>query len=119
MTSLNKNHLIAAVIVAAALGAGAYAWTQLRTSGPGAGFASGNGRIEATEIDVAAKLGGRITDIAVKEGDFVSAGQVLAQLTPLHQSDWWHASDGAPWLSAALKELKPALPEEFGRYLPS
>ena len=80
MTSLNKNHLIAAVIVAAALGAGAYAWTQLRTSGPGAGFASGNGRIEATEIDVAAKLGGRITDIAVKEGDFVSAGQVLAHM---------------------------------------
>ena len=80
MTSLNKNHLIAAVIVAAALGAGAYAWTQLRASGPGEGFASGNGRIEATEIDVAAKLGGRITDIAVKEGDFVSAGQVLAHM---------------------------------------
>ena len=44
---------------------------------------------------------------------------VLAQLTPLHESDWWHASDSAPWLSVALKELKPALPEEFGRYLPS
>ena len=44
---------------------------------------------------------------------------VLAQLTPLHESDWWHASGGAPWLSVALKELKPALPEEFGRYLPS
>ncbi|MDD2713072.1 MAG: CvpA family protein, partial [Simplicispira sp.] len=44
---------------------------------------------------------------------------VLAQLTPLHQSVWWQASDGAPWLSMALKELKPVLPEEFGRYLPS
>jgi membrane protein required for colicin V production len=44
---------------------------------------------------------------------------VLAQLTPLHESDWWHESDGAPLLSVALKELKPALPEEFGRYLPS
>lgn len=44
---------------------------------------------------------------------------VLAQLTPLHESDWWHESGGAPWLSVALKELRPALPEELGRYLPS
>lgn len=44
---------------------------------------------------------------------------VLAQLTPLHESVWWQESGSAPWLSAALKELKPALPEEFGRYLPS
>ncbi len=47
---------------------------------------------------------------------------VLAQLTPLHQSDLWRTSSGAPWLSVALQELKPALSvvsEEFGRYLPS
>lgn len=56
---------------------------------------------------------------AVRAGVILLVTAVLAQLTPLHQSDWWHASDGAPWLSAALKELKPALPEEFGRYLPS
>lgn len=80
MTSLSKNRLIAFVIVAAALGTGVYAWTHLRASGPGEGFASGNGRIEATEIDVAAKLGGRIKDIVVKEGDFVTAGQILAHM---------------------------------------
>ena len=80
MTSLTKNRLIAFVIVIAALGAGAYAWMHLRASGPGEGFVSGNGRIEATEIDVAAKLGGRIKDIVVKEGDFVTAGQILAHM---------------------------------------
>ncbi|TXI16687.1 MAG: HlyD family efflux transporter periplasmic adaptor subunit [Roseateles sp.] len=58
----------------------AYAWYQLRHQGPGEGFASGNGRIEATEIDVAAKLGGRIQDILVDEGDFVRAGQPLARM---------------------------------------
>ena len=33
------------------------------------GLASGNGRIEATEIDVAAKIPGRIREILVHEGD--------------------------------------------------
>ncbi len=43
-------------------------------------IASGNGRIEATEIDVAAKLPGRIKTILVDEGDFVTAGQIVAQM---------------------------------------
>jgi HlyD family secretion protein len=30
------------------------------SQGPGQGFVSGNGRVEATEIDVASKLAGRI-----------------------------------------------------------
>ena len=41
------------------------------------GLASGNGRIEATEIDVAAKIPARIREILVHEGDFVTAGQVV------------------------------------------
>ena len=80
MTTTPKKRLILLVLAAAALAAGAYAWTHLRSTGPGEGFASGNGRIEATEIDVAAKLGGRIRDITAKEGDFVTAGQVLAHM---------------------------------------
>jgi HlyD family secretion protein len=39
---------------------------------------SSNGRIEATEVDVATKLAGRVDDILVDEGAFVKAGQVLA-----------------------------------------
>ena len=52
------------------------AWWLLRPPGLPAGIAAANGRIEATEIDVDAKIPGRITDILVDEGDFVSAGQV-------------------------------------------
>jgi HlyD family secretion protein len=44
------------------------------------GLASGNGRIEATEIDVAAKIAGRIKEVLVHEGDFVTAGQVVARM---------------------------------------
>lgn len=44
------------------------------------GFAMANGRIEATEVDVAAKLPGRLKDVRVREGDRVQAGQVVAVL---------------------------------------
>lgn len=56
------------------------AWWQLRPNGLPEGFASGNGRIEATEVDVATKLAGRITRIEVDEGDFVEPGQILARM---------------------------------------
>lgn len=39
-----------------------------------------NGRIEATEIAIASKSPGRIKTILVDEGDFVSAGQLLAEV---------------------------------------
>ncbi|MDD2464043.1 MAG: HlyD family efflux transporter periplasmic adaptor subunit [Desulfobulbus sp.] len=76
---LKKWGIIALVVVGTAA-AGLYAWTKLHKSGPGEGFASGNGRIEATEIDVAAKLAGRIDQLLVNEGDFVAAGQLLATM---------------------------------------
>ncbi|UQZ88385.1 hemolysin D [Deltaproteobacteria bacterium Smac51] len=57
---------------------GYYVWDSLQDNGPGKGFAGGNGRIEATEIDIATKLAGRVEEIRVDEGDFVEAGQILA-----------------------------------------
>lgn len=78
--SLPVKKLIPLALVAAAVAAGVYAWSLLRDQGPGEGFASGNGRIEATEIDVATKLAGRVEDIRVAEGEFVKAGQVLAYM---------------------------------------
>jgi HlyD family secretion protein len=44
------------------------------------GFARGNGRIEAIEVDVATKLAGRLLEVRVREGDRVEAGQVVAVL---------------------------------------
>lgn len=44
------------------------------------GFAYGNGRLEATEINIASKLSGKIENILVNEGDFVKKGQHLAQM---------------------------------------
>jgi HlyD family secretion protein len=44
------------------------------------GFASGNGRIEATEYDIATKRASRIISVLVVEGDMVEVGQTLAQM---------------------------------------
>ena len=52
----------------------------LRPKGAPVGFASGNGRIEATEVEVGTKLGGRVEAILVNEGDLVEAGQLLVRM---------------------------------------
>ena len=68
------------ILLAALAVGGWFVWQGLRPAGLGDGFVSGNGRIEATEIDVATKLPGRIAEIAVDEGDLVQPGQVLARM---------------------------------------
>ena len=57
-----------------------FAWGKLKVPALPEGIVSGNGRIEATEIDIAALTGGRIADITAAEGDFVKAGAVLVQM---------------------------------------
>lgn len=44
------------------------------------GFASGNGRIETTQVDIATKLPGRLEAVLAKEGDLVKKGDILARL---------------------------------------
>jgi HlyD family secretion protein len=53
---------------------------KLRGSDLPEGFAKTNGRIEATEIDVASKYAGRLASVMVDEGDEIKAGQVLARI---------------------------------------
>ena len=45
------------------------------------GIVKTNGRIEATEVDVAAKYQGRLATVTVDEGDAVTAGQVVATIS--------------------------------------
>jgi HlyD family secretion protein len=75
-----KKWLIPTVVVAFLVVGALVAWQMLREKGPGEGFVSGNGRIEATEIDVSTKFSGRVQDILVSDGDFVTAGQTLAHM---------------------------------------
>ncbi len=76
----NKRWLPRVAIALIAAAAAFLAWEYLQPKGLPEGFASGNGRIEAVEIDIAAKIPGRIKEIMATEGDFVTAGQLLARM---------------------------------------
>lgn len=74
-----RTGLVVGLVILVA-GGGYYAWQQSRTDTLPAGIASGNGRIEAVEIDVSTKSPGRIKEILADEGDFVKAGDVLVRM---------------------------------------
>ena len=76
----HKKTLIIAGLALAAAAAAYYLWHSSQPQGPGEGFVSGNGRIEATELNASSKLPGRVTEVLVNEGDFVKAGQPLVRM---------------------------------------
>ena len=67
-------------LIVAACAIAFLAWQLLKPKGLPEGFASGNGRIEATEVDVDAKIAERIRTVTVHEGDLVRPGQLLVQM---------------------------------------
>jgi HlyD family secretion protein len=64
-----------AVAIAALVG-----WKVLSKPSLPDGIASGNGRLEANELFISAKIPGRIKEVLVNEGDTVNPGQVVARL---------------------------------------
>jgi HlyD family secretion protein len=78
--SLASNWILLVILALAVGGLGFLAWQQLRPQGLPQGIAGSNGRIEATEIDIAAKLAGRISEILVREGQFVRRGEDLVKM---------------------------------------
>lgn len=69
------------------------------------GIVKSNGRIEATEVDVAAKYPGRLAKVNVNEGDEVTAGQVVAIISSPETEAQLRASQ------AQLLKAKQALAE--------
>ena len=49
----------------------------------------------------------------------ILAATVVVGMTPWKSAPLWQASVGARWATAALGILKPVLPQEFGKYLPT
>ena len=78
LTRQRKKWLVAAVVVLIVIGLGVAVWQRFGRVDKNKGLASGNGRIEAVEINVSAKAPGRVKDILVREGELVTAGQVVA-----------------------------------------
>lgn len=72
--------LIRAAVALVLVGGGYLAWQWLQPQPLPAGIVSANGRIEATDIDIATKTAGRVKQILVDEGDVVTAGQTLVKM---------------------------------------
>jgi HlyD family secretion protein len=68
------------VIVLAVVGFFGYRWWHARKYALPKGIASGNGRIESKEVDVASKLPLRVKEVLVQEGDLVKPKQVVARM---------------------------------------
>lgn len=75
-TQAKKIVILIGLIVVLSLGY--YIWKQVNSSDLGDGFVGGNGRLEATEIDISSKLAARVESILVQEGEYVTQGQLLA-----------------------------------------
>ena len=72
-----KTLIIVAVVVL--VGAGVAWWLLSKPKLP-PGFAGGNGRLEATQVDIAAKYAGRLKTVDANEGDTLEPGQVVATI---------------------------------------
>ncbi|MGL5113718.1 MAG: HlyD family secretion protein [Beijerinckiaceae bacterium] len=95
----SKTFALAAGVLAMAVGTAGAIWPEqareirqaararaqpwidaLRPAKPDASILEASGRIEALEIDLAAKYGGRLISVGPREGDRVSKGAVIAEL---------------------------------------
>lgn len=84
-------------------------WRAKQTALP-KGIASGNGRLEAKEVDVASKLALRVKDVYVEEGDLVRPGQVLVQMdTTTLRSELAEANEQAASARQQLAVAKAAI----------
>lgn len=73
--------VVLGIVLAAGLAGGGYAvWREQQKDWLPEGFARANGRVEATQIEIATKLPGQLLEVNVREGDDVAAGQVLARV---------------------------------------
>lgn len=115
---MTAKRWLGGLLVAGALAAvGWTLWQQYQDDGLAEGFGSGNGRIEATEVDVATRLAERLAAVLVDEGDMVSAGQVVAHMDTAEllaqlrqaQAELRREREGARYAEAIVKQRKSEL----------
>jgi len=81
MTKPHSRKWIGTIIFVAILVSGiAYMLLLFQKDELPAGIASGNGRVEAVEVDITTKYGGRLAKVLSKEGDVVERNQALAYM---------------------------------------
>ena len=76
--SVKRIIIVVALILVAA--GGGLLWQYFQAPALPADIASGNGRIEAVQVDIATKIAGRVESVVAQEGDLVTEGQVVATI---------------------------------------
>ncbi|MBP2651328.1 MAG: emrA 2 [Firmicutes bacterium] len=78
MFKMNRRKLVVVVaIILLAIGVAGGGWWWYRSS---CYVSTDDARIDGTIVGVSAKISGRVTEVLVKDGDAVKAGQVIARL---------------------------------------
>jgi multidrug resistance efflux pump len=77
-----KRILIIAAVALVVLSSAAAWFTRLRPASASTATLTYSGTLEADQIAIAPEIGGRVSEVRVKEGDTVNAGDVLVQLDP-------------------------------------
>ncbi|WP_409277647.1 HlyD family secretion protein [Pseudomonas defluvii] len=78
--SQHTPRLFASALIALLMAAGGLGyWKSLHDRLP-EGLSQGNGRLEATEVQIASKVPGRLAEVLADEGDSVKQGQLLARI---------------------------------------
>ncbi|MDF2395287.1 MULTISPECIES: HlyD family secretion protein [Pseudomonas] len=79
-TNHRSSRIFAVSLLILLLAAGGFGyWKSLQDRLP-EGLSMGNGRLEATEVQIASKIPGRLAEVRVNEGDKVLQGQLLARM---------------------------------------
>jgi len=96
--------LAVGIVVAVAASGAAGWWFWWRMPALPEGILEGYGRIEATEITVAAKVPGRVAEVRVREGSAVRAGELLVRISAEEVGQ--RAVQAASRLEAAEAQLR-------------
>jgi HlyD family secretion protein len=75
------KRILPIILLLAAVGGGIWWWRDTHSTDPNRILVSGN--LELTLVDLSFKIAGRMTDLNVKEGDWVKKGEIIARLDPL------------------------------------
>jgi HlyD family secretion protein len=97
-----KKRVVVLLILAA--GAGGYYYWRSRQEAANGSRILVSGNLELTQVDLAFKTPGRLVELAVREGDWVKAGQVIARLDAA-QLEQQRARDQAA-VAAARSQLE-------------
>ena len=76
---MNKRRVVLILLLLAAAGAGAWYWFN-GSANRNTSFIAVSGNLELTQVDLSFKTAGRMTELNVREGDFVKKGDVIARL---------------------------------------